>query len=107
MSNLSKEQDDSLKNKAHPQKGRFVKQSEQYLYRYSSSKTYFAIFRHNGKLIKRSLETLDKDLAKRRLADFQKSLSKIDLNQNKMRLGELIKMYLDSIQGLDKKTIHD
>ena len=107
MNGIEIEEQKEVPSKAHPQKGRFVKQNEQYLYRYTSSRCYFAIFRHQGKLIKRSLETTDKDLAKRRLGEFQKSLSKIELEQHKMRLSELVQMYLESIQGLDQKTIHD
>ena len=40
-----------------------------YLYRYSSSGTYYAVFRANSKLIWKSLKTADRELAKRKLKE--------------------------------------
>jgi len=48
--------------------GQFRKVGEN-LYRYSSNEIYYAVFRVNGKLIWKSLETEDRELAKRKLKE--------------------------------------
>ncbi len=49
----------------HQRKGEFRKVGEN-LYRYSTSGTYYAVFRVQGKLIWKSLETDDRELANRK-----------------------------------------
>jgi integrase len=53
----------------------------QNLYRLESSKTYYALFKRGGKQIRKSLETTDAALARRRLADLRDKVSR--LNQTK------------------------
>src|SRR6266700_70334 len=48
------------------------------LYKYESSGVYFAHVRAEGKLHRKSLETTDRQLANRRLADFRRALSRVD-----------------------------
>lgn len=88
----------------HQRKGQFVKVGEN-LYRYSSNRKYYAVFRSNGKLIWRSLKTTDRDLAKRRLATEKDKQAAIDPDAAKMSLEHLLKLYEQSIQQYDKKTV--
>ena len=59
------------------------------LYRYSSNGVYYARIKIDGKEIRRSLETTDRDLAKRKLADFRDEQQQIDRSQGKLTLAEL------------------
>ena len=52
----------------HQRKGEFRKVGEN-LYRYSTSGTYYAVFRVRGKLIRKSLKTADRERAKRKLKE--------------------------------------
>lgn len=91
-------------SKRAKQAGRFEKVGE-CLYRYTSNGNYYAVVRHEGKLIRRSLETDDAKLAKRKLADFKKDLSQIDSSLGKMTVEELLKKFQASLKKLDKNTI--
>ena len=62
----------------HGRKGKFVKVGEN-LYRYSTSKTYYAVFRRHGKLRWVSLKTADRELANRKLDDEMANAGKIDV----------------------------
>ena len=53
---------------AHSRAGEFRKVGEN-MYRYSSNGVYYARFRVNGKLIQRSLDTTDREFAKRLLKE--------------------------------------
>src|SRR5260370_25158898 len=75
------------------------------LYRYSSNGVYYARIRVDGKEIKRSLGTADRDLAKRKLADFKDEQRQIDRSQGKLTLAELCDRYLKTIQHQKPKTI--
>ena len=75
------------------------------LYRYSSNGVYYARVRMDGKEIKRSLETTDRDLAKRKLADFKEELRRIDRSQGRITLAELCARYLKTIQHQKQKTV--
>lgn len=75
------------------------------LYRYSSNGVYYAMVKHRGKIIRRSLKTSDPEIAKQKLRNFRNNLRKIDPNAGKITVDELIGKYLDSIQYLDTKTI--
>lgn len=88
----------------HQRKGQFVKVGEN-LYRYSSNRKYYGVFRNNGKLIWRSLQTTDRDLAKRRLTAEKEKQASINPDAAKMSLEHLLKLYEQSIQQYDKKTV--
>ncbi|HWY40979.1 MAG TPA: hypothetical protein VNX27_09310, partial [Chthoniobacterales bacterium] len=75
------------------------------LYRYSSNGVYYARIRVEGKDIKRSLETTDRELAKRKLARFKEEQRQIDRSQGKLTLGELCERYLKTIQHQKPRTI--
>jgi len=75
------------------------------LYRYSSNGVYYALVKFEGKQKRDSLETTDKAVAKRKLADFQRDLGKVDTSQGKLTLSELCTRYLDAIQGQAVDTV--
>ena len=66
------------------------------LYRYSNG-VYYARIRVEGKEIKRSLETTDPALARRKLADFRNEQRQIDRSQGKLTLDALVRaLFADS-----------
>ena len=75
------------------------------LYRYSSNGVYYARFKADGKEIRRSLETTDRALAKRKLAEEKEKEAQIDRSQGKLTLRELCNRWLKTIQGSKAKTI--
>ena len=60
------------------------------LYRYVSSGRYFAQVRFKGKLYRKSLETTDGALAKRRLADFRRTLDRTDPTQDRQSFAAVL-----------------
>lgn len=84
--------------------GRFVRIAEG-LYRYSSSGTYFAVIRHLGKLIRRSLQTQDFALAKRRLADLRRSLERVDFKAGKVTVAGLAARYMETVGHLAANSL--
>src|SRR5213595_6526 len=64
------------------------------LYRYSSNGVYYARIKSGGKEIRRSLETTDRELAKRELARFKDEQRQIDRSQGKLTLAELCDRFL-------------
>ena len=84
--------------------GRFQKVGE-CLYRYSSNGVYYARFKSGGKEIRQSLETTDRDTAKRELARRRKEQEQIDRSQGKLTLRELCDRYLKTVQHQKPKTI--
>jgi hypothetical protein len=64
------------------------------LYRYSSNGVYYARIRVEGKEIKRSLETTDRALAQRRLAEFRDEQRQLDRKKGKLTLATLGDRYL-------------
>lgn len=88
---------------AHQRKGQFVKVGEN-LYRYSSNKIYYAVFRNKGKLIWRSLKTTDRDLAKRKLKIEVENQGRVNPDAAKMSLEHLLGLYEESIAQFDRKT---
>jgi len=62
------EKDATTNGQTHSRKGEFHKVGEN-LYRYSSNDHYYGVFRVNGKLIWKSLKTVDRELAKRKLKE--------------------------------------
>ncbi len=75
------------------------------LYRYSSNGVYYGRIRVEGKEIKRSLETSDPALARRKLACFKDEQRQIDRSQGKLTLAELCDRYLKTVQHQKPKTI--
>src|SRR4029453_19278031 len=74
------------------------------LYRYSNG-VYYARIKIDGKEIKRSLKTTDRDFAKRKLAAFREEQEQIDRSQGKLTLAELCDRYLKTVQHQKPKTI--
>ena len=75
------------------------------LYRYLPTGKYYARFQVNGKELRRSLGTTDRALAKRKLADLQRSLARVDLNAGRFSLGDLCERYLATVQNQRPKTV--
>ena len=73
--------------------------------RYSSNGVYYGRIRVDGKEIKRSLKTTDRDLAKRNLAVLKQEQGQIDRSKGKMTLAELCDRYLQTVQHQKPKTI--
>jgi integrase len=87
----------------HPN-GAFQKVGE-CLYRYSSNGVYYARIKIEGKEIRRSLETTDRDLARRRLTALRDEQRQIDRSQGKLTLAELCDRYLATVQHQKPKTV--
>ena len=75
------------------------------LYRYSSNGVYYGRIRVEGKEIKRSLETSDPAIARRKLARFKDEQRQIDRSQGKLTLAELCDRYLKTVQHQKPKTV--
>src|SRR5713101_1207655 len=86
--------------------GRFQKVGE-CLYRYSSNGVYYARIKSRGKEIRRSLETIDRDTARRELARLREEQSHIDRSQGKLTLREPCDRYLKTVQHQKPKTIEE
>jgi hypothetical protein len=54
-------------------------------------------------LIRKSLETPDRSLAKRRLSDFRRSLEKIDPKAGRITVTELVDRYRENQRHLARK----
>ena len=74
------------------------------LYRYSNG-VYYARIRVEGKEIKRSLETTDPALARRKLADFRNEQRQIDRSQGKLTLDALCDRYSQTVGHQKPKTV--
>ena len=85
-------------------KGAFQKVGE-CLYRYSSNGVYYARVKFSGKEIRRSLETTDRDIARRELARFKGEQRQIDRSQGKLTVSELCDRFLKTIQHQKPKTV--
>ena len=75
------------------------------LYRYSSNGVYYARIKADGKEIRRSLRTTDRDLAKRNLKTFKEQQSQIDRSKSKITLAELCDRYLRTVQHQKPTTV--
>src|SRR5215471_20080941 len=75
------------------------------LYRYSSNGVYYARIKTGGKEIRRSLETTDRDLAKRRLKVFKEQQSQIDRSKSRITLAELCDIHLRTVQHQKPTTV--
>lgn len=75
------------------------------LYRYSSNGVYYARIKSGGKEIRRSLETTDRETAKRELARLRDEQRHIDRSRGKLTLHELCERYLKTVQHHRPTTI--
>ncbi|MEO6750529.1 MAG: tyrosine-type recombinase/integrase [Chthoniobacteraceae bacterium] len=75
------------------------------LYRYSSNGVYYALVKSGGKQKKRSLETTDQKVAKRKLGDFKRELGSVDLSAGKVTLRELCDRYMATVQNQKRATV--
>ena len=67
------------------------------LYRYSNG-VYYARIKSDGKEIRRSLQTTDRQTANRELARFKQEQRQIDRSQGKLTLAELCDRYIKTVQ---------
>ena len=74
------------------------------LYKYESSGVYFAHVRSGGKLYRQSLETTDRPLANRRLAEFRRRVDRVDPKRGKTTLAAMCDLYLQTIEHLSEST---
>ena len=75
------------------------------LYRYRPTGAYYARFQANGKEVRKSLRTSDRQTAKRELAKIQGDQSRIDPSLRKLTLAGLADIYLKTIAGRAKSTM--
>jgi len=76
------------------------------LYRYIPNGRYFAHVRYKGKLYRRSLETTDIALAKRRLADYKRTLDRTDPAQGNKSFAAVLDDYGATLIGA-QETVED
>jgi integrase len=89
---------------AHSRSGEFRKVGEN-LCRYSSNGVYYARFRINGKLIQRSLDTTDREFAKRLLKEEIAKAGKVDQKLASTPLSELLRLYEERLDQYAPKTV--
>ena len=75
------------------------------LYRYTPTGTYYALLKVKGRQVRRSLETDDRPLAKRRLRDLQNDLGRVDASAGKLSLAELCDLYLATVANQSRSTV--
>src|SRR5947209_7970813 len=88
-----------------PHRGSPFQKVGECLYRYSSNGVYYARIKSSGKEIRRSLETTDRETAKRELARLREEQKQIDRSQGKLTLRQLCDRYLETVQHQKPKTI--
>ena len=88
---------------AHSRTGVFSRIGEN-LYRYTSSGVYYARYRNKGKIFQHSLNTTDREFAKRLLKDELGKINKVDHSLGKLTLEELLKQYDESLNRYAAKT---
>ena len=75
------------------------------LYRYRPTGKYYARFVVNGKEVRRSIGTTDRDLAKRQLAQPQSQAATVDPCASKITLARLCDRYLATVRYQASKTM--
>ena len=75
------------------------------LYRYRPNGHYYARFEINGKEVRRSLRTTDRELAKRELLTVQRETAVLDSGADKITLASLCDRYLATIAHQASKTV--
>src|SRR5262249_27343397 len=76
------------------------------LYRYIPTGRYFARVRYCGKLHRRSLATDDGAIAKRRLAEFRRTLERTDAASGNKSFAAVLDEYRETLIGV-KSTLED
>ncbi len=76
------------------------------LYRYILTGKYYGRFEVNGREVRRSLGTTDRALAKRKLADLQRSLSRTTAGGEKLTLAALCDRYLETTRSQAPATVY-
>src|SRR5215471_8064842 len=76
------------------------------LYRYVPTGRYFARVRYRGKLHRKSLDTDDLALAKRKLADYRRTLERTDATSSKKSFAAVLDEYRKTLIGA-KSTVED
>ena len=74
------------------------------LYRYSSTKKYYAVFKFNGKTKWIPLDTTDRELAVRKVKEEIAKHKRTDPKASTMTLAALLELYEQSIQDLAEHT---
>jgi len=74
------------------------------LYRYAPTGGYYARVKVNRKEVRRSLVTTDREIAKRKLADFKRDLARIDHIRGNLTLSELAERWLETVRRQKPKT---
>lgn len=75
------------------------------LYRYIPTGKYYGRFEVHGREMRRSLDTTDRSLAKRRLADLQRSQARTSKGGDKLTLANLCERYLATVRNQAPKTV--
>jgi site-specific recombinase XerD len=75
------------------------------LYRYRNG-PYYALIKHHGKQIRRSLETTDLPHARRKLAEFKRDLEHIDPTLTRRTLESQAEKFLETVSGA-KSTLYN
>jgi len=76
------------------------------LYRYAPTGRYFARVRYKGKLYRKSLETNDSAIAKRRLGEFNRTLERTDAASGNKSFAAVLDEYSATLIGT-KSTVED
>jgi integrase len=76
------------------------------LWRYVPSGQYFARVRYRGKLHRRKLDATDCELAKRLLADFKRTLERVDSTKGKTSFAVVLDEYSETLVGA-QSTVED
>jgi integrase len=77
------------------------------LYRYNSTRQYFARIRFGGKLHRKKLGTDDYQLARRKLADFRADLGRTDARASNTSFSAVLDKYARTIGGLSASSQKD
>jgi integrase len=76
----------------------------QCLYRHKLNGTYYGIKKHSGKRKEHSLQTADRKIAERKLAEWVKGLDRIDSTAEKTCLAQLVEKFIAANRGKSLKT---
>jgi integrase len=76
----------------------------QCLYRHKLNGTYYGIKKQSGKRKEHSLQTADRKIAERKLAEWVKGLDKIDSTAEKTSLAQLLEKFIAANRGKSAKT---
>src|SRR5207237_688988 len=72
------------------------------LYRAEPSQVYYAVLKINGRQIRRSMKTTEREYARRRLDELRQKIRRINPTADELAVsnfGELSKLWLESVEG--------